>query len=94
MLQRRYVPGSPHDQCTCFSWGSMAALPEGRVAVGSREKGGSGASISVYDMGMAGAELERMGAQGRAMQAPRTVLHTQPLHEEECAPFSTFVTKC
>ena len=94
MLQRRGVPVSPHEQCTCFSWGSMAALPEGRVAVGNGEGSGDGASVSVFEMGMAGAELERTGAQGRAVQAPRTVLHTQPLHAQECAPFATHVMKC
>ena len=91
VLQRRCVPGNPYEQCTCFSWGSMAALPEGRVAVGSREKGGSGASVTVFDMGMAGAELEITGAQERAVQAPRTVLHTQPRHANECGPIFAHV---
>ena len=94
MLQHRSVPVSPHEQCTRFSWGTMAALPEGRVAVGSREMGGDGACVSVFNMGMAGAELERTGAQGLAVQAPRTVLHTQPRHETECAPFSTHMMNC
>ena len=86
LLQRRCVPADPRAHLTCFTFGSMAALPDGRVAVASGEVPEVGASISVFEMGMAGGELARTGAWGRAMQAPRTVLHTQARHAEQCVP--------
>lgn len=58
----------------------MAALPEGRVAVGSCKSPEGGASVSVFEMGMADGESPRTGTQGPAVQAPRTLLHMQ----EEC----------
>ena len=90
LLQRRYVFADASAHHACFSFGSMAALPEGRVAVGSWEAPEGSASVSIFDMGMADGELACTGAQGRAEQAPRrTVLHMQPRHEDECAPFYT-----
>ena len=56
------------------------------MAVGCGEGLDKGeASVSVFEMGMTGAELARTGDLGPAEQAPRTVLHAHARHPERCA---------
>lgn len=85
LLQRRYLTADPHAPYARYSasWGSLAALPERRIAVGCGEGLHEGeACVSMYEMGMARAELARTGDLELAEQAPRTVLHAHARHPE------------
>ena len=93
LLQRRYITDDPHAPVARYtaSWGSIAALPEGRVAVGCGEGLDEGeASVTVFEMSMTGAELARTGDLGPAEQASRIVLHAHARHPERCATICVY----